>query len=229
MTSIELESVAVTTRRGIRAWTKSAIRDVAYSGAVLVWSVAEFSILVSGVAATASLLLFVVGVLVWIGFVYVARWTTRVDRGLAGWQRHQQVRAVYRRPTASGFIPLVKNLSSDPQTWRDVAWLGITSVVGLAGGLVVVTAAGLAASYVSMPLWYWAITDPHSEYGLTNLGAFTVDTMGAALTMTAVGLVLIPLVLLLAQVFATAHARLAVRLLGPWPDRAKNESGSRHA
>lgn len=94
MTSVEIESLPLTTHRGIRAWTKSAVRDVGYAGAVLVWSVAGFSILVTGVAVTASLLVFVVGVLVWIGFAYVARWTTCVDRALAGWQRNQRVPAV---------------------------------------------------------------------------------------------------------------------------------------
>jgi hypothetical protein len=128
------------------------VRDVAYSGAVLVWSVAGFTILVSGVAVTASLQVFVVGILVWIGFAYVARWTTSVDRALAGWQRYQRVPAVYRRPASSGFIPFVKTLSSDPQTWRDVAWLAVKSLVGFTGGVVVVTAAGLAVSYVPMPL-----------------------------------------------------------------------------
>ena len=191
-------------------------------GAVLVWSVA-------GIQhpghrhrrdrlAPASL---VVGVLVWIGFAHVARWTTRVDRSLAGWQRHEPVHGGLP-PTGRARVRAVREdaHAPTPRPWRDLAWLAITSVVGFAGGLVVITAAGLAVSYVSMPLWYWAVTDPHTEYGLTNLGRFTVDTLGEALTMTAIGVVLLPLVLLLARWFATAHAGLAVRLLGPSPDDA---------
>jgi hypothetical protein len=224
MSAVGVDATPVTVVARTRAWTLQSLRDVGYSGAVLVWSVAVFSILVSGGAGTASLLVFVVGVVVWIGFVYVARWTTWVDRRLAGWQRRERVLAVYRRPTASGFLPFVKSLTSDPQTWRDLAWMVVTSVVGFAGGLAVVTAASLAVSYVSMPLWFWAVTDPHSEYGLTNLGRFTVDTLGEALTMTAVGVALIPLVLLLARWFATAHAGLAARLLGPSYDAGRSRA-----
>ena len=55
-----------------------------------------------GLAVTVSLLVFVVGVIVWIGFVYVARWTTWVDRRLAAWQRHDRVPARYRRPPSPG-------------------------------------------------------------------------------------------------------------------------------
>ena len=114
----------LTRRRGIRAWAMSALRDVVYAGAVFVWSFAAFTILVTGVSVTVSLLVFVVGVFVWVGFVYVVRWTTWVDRRLAGWQRHERVEAVYRRPAARGFLPLLKTVSSDPQTWRDLVWLG---------------------------------------------------------------------------------------------------------
>jgi hypothetical protein len=217
MTSVELGSVKVSSRGGVHAWTRQALRDVAYSSAVFAWSIAGFTILVTSVALTASLLVLVVGVLAWIGFVYAARWTTWVDRRLAGWQRHERVPAVYRHPVERGFMPYVRTLSSDPQTWRDLAWLAVTSVAGFAGGLVVTTAAGLVTAYVSMPFWYWAVTDPHTEHGLTNVGRFTVDTLGEAATMTAIGMVLIPVVLLLARMFATKHAGLAVRLLGPTP------------
>src|SRR4051794_28892282 len=173
-----LQSTDAQPRRGrIRAWTSSALRDVGYCGAVLAWSIACFTILVTGAALTASLLPLVVGVFVWIGFVHVLRWTTWVDRRLAGWQRHQRVPASYRRPTDRGFIPYLRTLSSDPQTWKDMAWLGVTSILGFAGGLAVVTATCLAATYISIPLWYWSASHPDSEQGVTNLGIFTVDTL----------------------------------------------------
>jgi hypothetical protein len=200
-------------RRRIRAWTRSALRDVVYCGAVLAWSIACFTILVTGVAVTAALLPLVVGAFVWIGFVHVLRWTTWIDRGLAGWQRHERVTAAYRRPTDHGLIAYLRMLSSDPRTWKDMAWLALTSVIGFAGGLVVVTAAGLAATYMSMPAWYWAVSHPQEEYGVTNIGFLTVDTLGDALVAAATGVVLIPVVLLLARWCAATHAALAVRML----------------
>jgi Putative sensor len=199
----------------IGSWVASALRDVVYAGAVFAWSIAAFIIVVTGIAVTASLLIFVVGVFVWIGFVYVLRRTTWVDRQLAGWQRRETVEAAYRRPPARGFLPLLKTVSSDPQTWRDLAWLALTSVAGFGLGLAILTAAGIALAYVSMPIWYWAIADPQGQYGLTNLGLFIVDSLPEALAAAAIGLAIAPAALLLAHWGARAHAALAERILGP--------------
>jgi hypothetical protein len=114
--------------RGELVWTTSALRDLVYAGAVLVWSIVAFNVLVIGVSLTASLLVLIVGVFVWVGFAYIVRWTTWVDRRLAGWQRHERIRVVYRRPDTRGFVPLLKAVSSDPQTWRDLGWLAVTSI-----------------------------------------------------------------------------------------------------
>src|SRR5512132_2286602 len=97
-----------TRQRRIRAWTTSSLRDLGYDGAVFLWSIVAFAILVVGVSVTASLLVLVIGVFVWVGFAYIVRWTTWVDRRLAGWQRRERVRAVYRSPAARGFWPLLK-------------------------------------------------------------------------------------------------------------------------
>jgi hypothetical protein len=197
-----------------QAWLTSALRDLVYSGAVFAWSIAAFTILVTGIAVTASLLIFVIGAFVWVGFAYAMRWTTWVDRRLAGWQRNAPVRATYRRSPAGGFGPLLKRVTADPQTWKDLAWLGLTSVVGFTLGLVAITAAGVAIAYLSMPLWYWAIADPHGQEGLTRLGPIIVDTLGEALAATGVGLVFTPPALLLVRGCAGTHARLAASILG---------------
>lgn len=210
-------ATSATSSTRIRKWARRALRDLVYCGAVFVWSIVAFTILVTGVSVTASLIVFVIGVFVWIGFAYLVRWTTRVDRSLAGWQRNHRISAAYRRPAASGFVPLLKTVTSDPQTWRDLGWLGLTSIAGFTLGLVAITAAGGVVAYLSMPAWYWAISDPGAQYGLTNLGLFTVDTLGEAFAVAAVGVVLTPVALLLARGCATAHAGLAARVLSPSP------------
>jgi hypothetical protein len=205
---------AIRTRRA-RGWTASRLRDLLYCCAIFAWSAVAFTVLVTGVTLTLSLIVFVVGVFVWVGFAYAARWTTRVDRRLAGWRRHDPVPAVYRDPPARGFMPLLKTVTSDRQTWKDLGWMGLTSIVGFTLGLVAVTVAAIALAYVSLPVWYWAISAPHDQYGLTNLGLFTVDTLGEAFAAMAIGLVLVPVALLLARGCASAHAGLAARILGP--------------
>jgi hypothetical protein len=86
-------------------------------------------------------------------------------------------------------------------------------IIGFAGGVAGITTAGLAATYLSMPLSYWATSHPHQDYGVTNLGLVTVDTLGEAGVAAGIGLLLIPLVLLLARWCAATHARLAIRML----------------
>jgi hypothetical protein len=209
-----LATDAPVSRGRIHAWTTAALRDVVYAAAVFTWSIAGFTILVTGAAVTASLLVLVIGIPVWVGFAYVVRWTTSVDRRLAGWQRHQQVHAEYRRPRAPGFVPLLRELCFDPQTWRDLIGLATTSIAGFASGLLAVTACGLTLTYLSMPLWYWAVSHPGREYGITNVGLFTVDTPHEAIAACVLGAVLAPLVLVLARTLSMAHAALVVRVLG---------------
>lgn len=199
---------------GIRAWAMSGLRDLLYAGAVFIWSIAAFTVLVTGVSVTASLVAFVIGFLVWVGFVRILRWTTWVDRRLAGWQRKKPVPAAYRRVPTRGFLPMLRTVSSDPQTWTDMGWLALTSVAGFALGLVPITGVGVVLAYLSMPTWYWAISNPHDRYGLTNLGLYTVDTLGKALATAAIALALAPVALLLARRCATTHAGLAARVLG---------------
>lgn len=198
----------------IWSWTVEALRDILYCIAVFMWSIVAFTVLVTGVSLTISLLIFVFGVFVWVAFAYAARWTTWVDRRLAGWQRGKPVPAMYRHRSARGFLPLLKTVSADPQTWKDLSWLGVTSVAGFALGLVVITSAGVVLAYISMPLWYWALSNPHDQYAITNLGLFTVDTLGEAFIATTIGLVLLPVALSLARGSATLHAWLAARVLG---------------
>ena len=180
---------------------------------MLLWSVVGFTILVAGVSVTASLLPLVFGVFVWVGYVHLLRRTTWVDRRLAGWQRGEAVPAAYRRPAAHGFLPTLKTSTSDPQTWRDLGWLALTSVVGFILGLVMITFTGVVLADLSMPAWYWAISDPQVGFG--NLGVFTADNLPEAFGATAVGVALTPLLLLFARWSAATHAGLAARMLGP--------------
>ena len=212
---VALSPGPTTRRSSTTAWVRSALRDLLYAGAVFLWSIVGFTVLVTGASLTVSLLVLVIGVFVWIGFAYVVRWTTRVDRGLAGWQRNENVPAVYRRPAESGFVPLLRTVSTDRQTWRDLGWLALTSIVGFVLGLVPVAIAGFALAYISLPIWYWALSDPAELEGITNLGMFTVDTFGEAVAAAGIGLLLVGVALLLARGCATAHAALAVRFLGP--------------
>src|SRR3954451_18241305 len=66
-------------RAGISAWSGLALRNLGFFRAAFAWSIACFTILVTGAAVTASALFLVVGVFLCIGFVHVLRWTTSID------------------------------------------------------------------------------------------------------------------------------------------------------
>ncbi|MGE5747080.1 MAG: hypothetical protein ACM33U_07460 [Solirubrobacterales bacterium] len=50
--------------RRIVAWTTEALRDLVYAAAVFLWSIVAFTVLVTGVSVTVSLIVFIVGVFV---------------------------------------------------------------------------------------------------------------------------------------------------------------------
>jgi hypothetical protein len=193
-------------------YLQQSARDLTYTSAVLAWSIVGFNVWVAGVSVTASVLVLVVGVFVWMGFAYLMRATTSVDRRLAGWIRHEPVDVEYRA-SRPGVLARLRTITTDPQTWREFGWMALNSVVGFVLGILVLTALGIALAYVTLPVWYWAISNPADQYGLTNVGLFTVDTLGEAFAMMAAGLALIPLVMLIARGAAAGHSALAARVL----------------
>ena len=97
---------------------------------------------------------------------------------------------------------------------RDLMWLILSSTMGFILATVALTATRLVINYILMPLWWWAIYDPHTQYATLNLGIYTVTSTGWALVSTALGLALVMPAALVNRVAATSHARLAARLLG---------------
>jgi hypothetical protein len=200
------------------SYIASRLRDLGYCAATLAWSVVGFAFLVAGVSVTASLLVFVVGLPVWLGFVHLVHASTGVSRRLAGWQRGEPVVSPsMQRRVARGLLPSVRAVSSDRRTWRELGWLAADSIVGFALGLATLTASAIAVTWVSLPAWYWAVPDPKGHYGLTNLGMVVVDTPAKAVAVCGVGLALVPLALLFAGRCASAHAAFATRVLGTSP------------
>jgi signal transduction histidine kinase len=190
-------------------------RDLGYIGAILGSSILAFCVWVTCLSVTVSLLIFVVGAFVWFGSVYAFRWTTWIDRRLAGWIRRERVGAVYRRPESRSILELLRCVTTDPQTWKDLGWLVLHSVLGFALSVAALTATVTVVSYILMPAWWWAIPDPGSQYGTTELGLFTVESTGTALIVTGIGLLLAPLALLLNRGVTLLHSGLAIRILAP--------------
>ncbi|MFZ1992665.1 MAG: sensor domain-containing protein [Solirubrobacteraceae bacterium] len=194
---------------------KAAGRDLVYVLGVLAASIVEFVVWVTGLSLAASLLVLVIGVVVWLAVACIFRFTAGVDRRTAGWYRRRPIRGHYRDPHDRALLSRARVVSTDPRTWKDLAWLVLNSTLGFLLATVAITVTALAISYVLMPLWWWAITDPSKQYATLNLGIYTVTSTGWALVTTGLGLVLLPVAALLNRATAAGHAGLAARLLGP--------------
>jgi signal transduction histidine kinase len=201
--------------RRIPALASTAARELVYLLAVLAMSIIEFAVWVTGVSVTVSLLVLIIGVAVWLGAAYAFRATAAVDRRLAGWLRREPIPGLYRTAEGRGIGARVRAVTTDSQTWKDFGWSVLNSIVGFAMSTIAIGFTALVIGYIVMPLWWWAIPDPHTQYATLNLGVYTVTSTSWALLTTALGLVLTPLALALNHLVATGHAALAARVLGP--------------
>jgi Putative sensor len=102
---------------------------------------------------------------------------------------------------------------TDRRVWADVGWLTLNSVFGLVVATVALSVTAEVVSLIVMPLWWWALSDPHHQYATLNLGIYTVTSTGWALLTTAIGLALAPVALVINRAAASGHSSVARRLL----------------
>ena len=202
-------------QRRVMTLATTAGRDLLYLLAVLSMSIIEFVVWVTGVSVTLSLLVLVVGLLIWLATAYAFRGTASIDRRLATWLRGQPVPGLYRGPESKGILARVRAVTVDPQTWKDFAWSVLNSIGGFVLALFAISVFVLVVGWITAPLWWWAIPDPHHQYGTLNFGIYTVNSIGWAFVTTALGLLLAPLALAINHWLAAGHAALAARILGP--------------
>jgi signal transduction histidine kinase len=201
--------------RPILSLATTAARDFAYLLAVLCMSIVGFVVWVTGLSLTVSLLILIIGFAVWVGTAYAFRATATVDRRLAGWLARKPIPGLYLKPDERGLLARVRTVTRDPQTWKDFGWIVLNSIAGFALATIAITITGLVIGYITMPLWWWAIADPHRQYATLNLGIYTVTSTGWALLTTALGLLLAPLALAINRGAAAGHAAVAASILGP--------------
>ena len=204
-------SYGTRSRRASR-WT-AAGRDLAYLTGVLGMSIAGFVVWTAGVSITLSLIVLILGALVWLPVTAGLRAIAELDRDLVGWYLGRPVHARYRRSASSGLADRLRTVTIDPRTWSDLRWLMLNSVFGFVAATVALTATVEVISLITTPLWWWALNDPHHQYATLNLGIYTVTSTGWALITTGPGLALAPVAIAINRGIAVAHAKLARQLL----------------
>ncbi|MGO9900713.1 MAG: sensor histidine kinase [Solirubrobacteraceae bacterium] len=202
-------------RRRVLSTAVTGARDLLYLCAVFGMSIIGLVVWIAGLSLSVGLLVLIIGALVWIATTYAFRWTTMIDRRLAGWLRREPIAAVYRTPAHGGVLARLRAVTRDPQTWKNLGWLVLNSTVGFVLSLGALVATIVVLGYVMMPAWWWAIADPHTQYGTLNLGIYTVTSTGSAFLTTALGLLLTPVLFWINRGAACGHAALAARVLSP--------------
>lgn len=190
-----------------QAWIRRLGRDALYLTIALATSIVAMAVWVAGISVSLSLAVFIVGLPVVLLTAIAFRWTAELDRRNAALVFGGPVRARYRDHGGS-LLDRLSRTMRDPQTWRDLLWLVLHSLVGFAFGVIAVSLVATTIGTALLPLWYWSIPDG-VQFGLWNVDALWIAVLTAVLALP-----LAVLTAALLRVMAAGHARLALLLLG---------------
>ncbi len=183
-------------------------RDLLYQLSGLPASILAFTVMVAGVSVALTATGIIIGIPL-IGAVFaVVRWNARIERRRAGWMRREPVPEAYR-PRTGNTLTRLRIVGTDPQSWKDLAWLTFLGTLGFFASTFAVVGWGWILGMLTLPAWYWSL--PESvEFGL-----FQVDSLGTAFLATDIGLVAIPVLFVLQRWATEGMLRLSVTLLSP--------------
>lgn len=143
------------------------------------------------------------------------RWVRRfagVHRRRAGAWLGTEIASGYR-PVSGGVLSRAQTVLGDRATYADLGWLLLHGLLGTASGALALGLASGAVSWVTTPLWWWAV--PRARFAVWEIGSWP-----AALGAVVVGLAYAASAGFLLPVLAGAHARTTRALLAPRRARA---------
>ena len=196
--------------RTIGRTIKQAALDFGYLVVGGLTSVLAFAIWVAGVTAGSVLAITILGVFALIAIARVFRAVADIDRFTVAIVADDSISGVYRRAApGSGWFTRLFTVLGDPQTWRDLLWLVLRSVLGFAFGVAAVTLVTTSLGLITMPAWWTALPADQGN------DTFPIDSAGRAWIATGVGVALGAFTLGAMRVMAMAQAGLARALLAP--------------
>ncbi|MCW3844729.1 sensor domain-containing protein [Micromonospora yasonensis] len=191
--------------------TTATARSLAYLAAGILAGAAGFAWTVAALLAVGLLAVTQLGGPAFLGAAWVTRRLAAVERRRVGWVLGRPLDEPYE-PAAPGTArERAAHVARQPATWRDLAWLVVSFPLGLVSGVsgLVVTAVLLGA--VAAPAWLWAVPNPRAPWPLRTL----LTTTPGRFTLTALGLLLLPVGAALVRRLARAVAAAARALLAP--------------
>jgi hypothetical protein len=184
-------------------------REAAYLTAGLLTSIIAMTVWITMLTLSLSLAVFIVGLPIMLASAYVFRWAADLDRFSVSLFLGRQVRGRYQDHRADTFFGRLAATFRDAQTWRDLSWLIVHSVVGFGFGVVAVSLVASVVGTAALPLWYWSIPDG-VDWGIVN-----IDTLPEAIAAAFLALPLGAITIVLLRWMAWTEALIATALLGP--------------
>jgi hypothetical protein len=184
-------------------------REAGYLTAGLLTSIVAFAVWVTAVTVSLSLSVFIVGLPVMLVAAVAFRWAADLDRRNVSMFLGRSVRGRYQDHRADTLLGRMRATFDDPQTWRDLSWLTVHSLVGFVFGAVAVSLIASVIGLATLPAWYWALPDG-GQFGL-----WTAHTLPLAIASALLAIPLGAATIAALRGMAWTEALLAARLLGP--------------
>ncbi len=175
--------------------------------------IAYFVFLIAGMSVGISLLILYVGIPILVAVLFAARGLGAFERMLTGGMLSVRVPAPPAKPSSGGLIATLKNLFTDPVTWKSVAYLGLKFPFGVAAFPVLVSSFAVSGSLILAPFLYRTFP--------MDIGFWRIETKDEATACCMVGVVLLFLCFHLVNGLAYLWGHFAQIMLGPDPPASR--------
>jgi signal transduction histidine kinase len=202
---------ARTLATAVRPMAKPTVRALAYLVSGLAAGAVGFAWTLTAAIGVGLLAVTQLGGPAFLGAAWVTRRLATVERHRAGWVQGTMIESPYAPAGGDTIRQRVTAIASQPATWRDVAWLAALFPIGLALGVAAIVLTAVELGAVVAPAWAWAVPNPHAPFPMKTLMTTTPGRFG----LTAIGLVLLPVVAWLLRALARVEATAARVLLAP--------------
>lgn len=186
---------------------------IAYLLIALPLGIAWFTLLVTAISVGLGTAITLVGIPILIATMYAWRWFAQLERRLITALTGVRIEDPYRpEPRDAGWSRRIRTRLGDPATWKDLVFLLIQLPLGIVSFTVAAVVVAFAGSWIVAPAWYWS-TPEGIELGIVN-----VDTLGEALLLVPLGLVVAFVGVPALGQLGRLYGLLANQLLGSNPD-----------
>jgi signal transduction histidine kinase len=174
-----------------------------------------FTVSVTLIAAGLPLVVVWIGLpILWAAFLLWRRGAS-VERRFVAWGLDRSIGDPYRPEPDGKLRERWLSRLGDPATWRDLAYLILLLPLGVLWFTLVVITLALPLGLLATPFTYRLF--PDGQYSFVSAGWewLVIDSLPSALLAAGLGLMLLPLIPLVARGLATIHGEIARGLLGP--------------